>query len=110
MKHGVRSFELEPQYSTNEIAGKCLKCLGEQELNFCLRELLRRDHEDEELERRYELLVGFLTSPDFEPLRRESERLLSEGKRVAVRVENDEVTGKPRYRLIIKPKQYNEEE
>jgi len=110
MKHTVNSFELEPQYSSNEIAGKCLKCLGEEELNFCLRELLRGDHEDEELKRRYELLVGFLTSPDFEPLRRESERLLSDGKRVAVRVENDEVTGRTRYRLIIKPNKQNREE
>ena len=96
------AFELEPQYSTNEISGKCLKCLGEAELNFCLRELLRDESEDEEIKRRYELIVGFLTSPDFEPLRRESGRLLSDGKRVAVRLESDAATGRSRYTLVIK--------
>jgi hypothetical protein len=103
-------IELEPRYSTNEIAGKCLKCLGEAELNFCLRELLRGECEDEAMKRRYELLVGFLTSPDFDPLRRESERLLSEGKRVAVRVEPDPATGHDRYTLVIKSEETCEED
>ena len=98
----TEGFELEPQYGTNEIAGKCLRCLGEEELNLCLRELLRGEYEDEALKRRYELLVGFLRSPDFERLRRESEWLLSEGKRVAVRVERDTATGRTRYRLVVK--------
>ena len=98
----MKAFDLEPQYSTTEIAGKCLKCLGEQELNFCLMELLREDHEDEALKERYELIVGFLKSPEFEPLRRESERLLSEGRRVALRVNHDQSTGKTHYELIEK--------
>ena len=110
MKNENDGFELEPQYGTNEIAGKCLKCLGEQELNLCLRELLRGEYDDEVLKRRYELLVGFLTSPDFEPLRQQSERLLSEGKRVAVRVENDASTGRSRYRLIVKSGKPGKEE
>jgi hypothetical protein len=109
MENAENGFELEPQYATNEIAGKCLKCLGEAELNLCLRELLRGDHEDEALIRRYELLVGFLKSPDFERLRRESERLLSEGNRVAVRVERDAATGRTRYTLLIKEANCKEE-
>lgn len=96
----MNGFELEPRYSTNEIAGKCLKCLGEQELNFCLMELLRDDHEDEEMKQRYELLIGFLQSPNFEPLRQESERLLSEGKRVKLRATTDTTSGKTSYELI----------
>ena len=110
MESADSGFELEPQYSTDEIAGKCLKCLGEEEMNLCLRELLRGDHEDEAVIRRYKLLVGFLTSPDFERLRRESERLLSEGKRVAVRVEPEGATGRTRYRLIIKSGRTSKEE
>ena len=30
------NFELEPIYTSNEIRGKCLKCLAEMELNNCL--------------------------------------------------------------------------
>lgn len=96
----MEAFELEPKYSTNEIAGKCLKCLGEQELNFCLMELLREDQDEEELKERYELLMSFLRSPDFEPLRQESERLLSEGKRVKLRAMTDNTSGETEYTLI----------
>ncbi len=78
-------------------------------MNLCLRELLRGDYEDPAVIQRYKLLVGFLRSPDFERLRRESERLLSEGKRVAVRVEPDTATGETRYRLIIKQKKTGKE-
>jgi hypothetical protein len=101
----MKSYELEPRYSTNEIAGKCLKCLGEHELNFCLMELLRGeagDELDDELKERYETIVGFLKSPEFESLRSESERLLSEGRQVALRVERDNETGQTNYRLIVK--------
>ena len=98
----MKAFELEPRYSTTEIAGKCLKCLGEQELNFCLMELLREDHEDDALKERYELIVGFLKSPEFEPLRQQSENMLSEGRRVALRVSHDTVSGKTYYELVEK--------
>ena len=98
----MKAFELEPKYSTAEIAGKCLKCLGEQELNFCLMELLRGDHEEEVLKERYELIVGFLKSPEFETLRQRSENMLSEGRRVALRVSHDPVTGETFYELVEK--------
>jgi uncharacterized protein YceH (UPF0502 family) len=110
METTIDGFELEPRYGTNEIAGKCLKCLGEEKLNFCLRELLRGEYEDEALKARYELLMGFLVSPDFEELRQESERLLSEGKRVAVRVTKDPASGENRYTLIIKSEGIDEED
>lgn len=103
----MKSYELEPKYSTNEIAGKCLKCLGEHELNFCLMELLRADGElelDEEIKERYETIVGFLKSPEFESLRRESEILLSEGHQVALRMERNNLTGETHYKLILKDK------
>lgn len=103
----MKSYELEPKYSTNEIAGKCLKCLGEHELNFCLMELLRGEDDtelDEELKERYETIVGFLQSKEFEPLRRESERLLSEGHQVALQVGRDIETGQTQYKLIMKDK------
>ena len=44
----METYELEPRYSTNEIPGKCIKCLGEQELNNCLIQLLRDQGIDEE--------------------------------------------------------------
>ena len=96
----MESFDLEPRYSTNEISGKCLKCLSEQELNNCLMQLLREEGMNEDVQRKYEALVAFLQSPESKQLRVESERYLSEGKQVSVRISNNE--GKPKYELIIK--------
>ena len=93
------SLDLEPGYSTSQIPGKCIKCLAEQELNNCLRELLRGDGEDKELQQRFEMLESFLISPDSQKLRDESERLLSEGKHVTLKIEFDREIGKPKYRL-----------
>ena len=92
-------FELEPTYSTNEVPGKCIKCLGEQELNNCIRQLLREEGDIEEVQRKYEALVTFLQSPESTQLRVESERYLAEGKSVSViiRSKND----KPEYELKI---------
>ena len=96
----TESFDLEPRYSTNEISGKCLKCLSEQELNSCLLLLLREDGIDKKIQRKYEALVKFLQSPESERLRKESEKYLAEGKQVSVRISSDK--GKPKYELIIK--------
>jgi len=96
----VESFNLEPRYSTNEISGKCLKCLTEQELNSCLMQLLREEGMNEDVQRKYEALVAFLQSPESERLRKESERYLAEGKQVSVRISINE--GQPKYELIIK--------
>ena len=96
----MEPIDLEPRYSTNEIPGKCIKCLGEQELNKCLMQLLSDEGANEEIQRKYEALVTFLQSPESQKLRAESERYLSEGKEVTVRIHF--VNGKAKYGLKIK--------
>jgi len=93
------SFDLNPGYSTSQIPGKCVKCLAEQELNNCLLELLKGKGEDEEIQRRFEMLLAFLKSPESQKLRDESEKYLAEGKKVSVKI-NFEM-GKPEYELKI---------
>ena len=96
----MEPFDLEPRYSTNEISGKCLKCLSEHELNSCLMQLLREEGLNEEVRAKYEALVDFLQSPESQRLREDSERYLSEGKEVSVRISMNQ--GEPEYELIIK--------
>lgn len=96
----MKSYELEPRYGTNQIPGKCLKCLGEHEMNNCLLELLRSEEDDEEVIQRFEALVTFLQSPESKNLRDESEKLLSEGKKVTLKINVDRNTNKPSYELI----------
>jgi hypothetical protein len=79
-------IDLKPTYSTSNVPGKCIRCLAEQELNSCLMKLLGSECDDQELQRKYELLVSFLQSPDSEKLRVESENYLAEGKKVTVKV------------------------
>jgi hypothetical protein len=97
----MESYELEPRYSTNEIPGRCLKCLGEHELHNCLRDLLKNDPYDEEDVKKFEVLLTFLKSPEMEKLRAESERLLSEGKQVTLRINSDFDNGNMSYELIV---------
>ena len=75
----MKSFDLEPRYSNNEIPGKCIKCLTEQELYNCLRGLLRGENENKEMQQRYEMLLAFLKSPESQKLRDESENILPKG-------------------------------
>ena len=82
----MEPINLNPRYSTREIPGKCIKCLAEQELNNCLMELLRGEGENKQMEQRFETLVSFLKSPESKKLRDETEKYLSEGKDVRVRV------------------------
>jgi hypothetical protein len=98
-----KSIDLEPRYSTKDVPGKCIKCLAEQKLDTCLRELLRGEGEDPERYRSYEALLAFLQSPESEKLRQESEWYLSEGKQVTVRIRIEE--GKFRYELQIENKE-----
>lgn len=93
------SFNLEPRYSTSQIPGKCIKCLAEQELNNCLRELLRGEEDNQQLQQRFEMLVAFLKSPESQKLRDESEKYLAEGKKVTLRLSFAD--GKPKYELEI---------
>jgi len=67
-----KSIDLEPRYTTKDFPGKCIKCLAEQKLDTCLRELLRSEAEDPEQYRRYEALLAFLQSPQAEKLRDDS--------------------------------------
>jgi len=93
------TINLDPRYSTGDVPGKCIKCLAEQELNNCLLELLRGKGDDKELAQKFEMLVSFLKSPESRRLRDESERYLSEGKQVTVRVSFED--DKPKYELKI---------
>jgi hypothetical protein len=96
----MESYDLEPRYSTNEISGKCLKCLTEHELNSCLLLLLRDEEIGENVRKKYEALLDFLKSPESQTLREESEKCLSEGKQVSVRISI--VEGQPKYELIVR--------
>jgi hypothetical protein len=96
----MEPIDLSPRYSTSNVPGKCIKCLAEQKLDTCLRELLRSQEDDPEAFRRYEALLAFLQSPESEELRRESEQYLAEGKQVTVSIHFED--GKPKYELKIK--------
>ena len=96
----METIDLDPRYSTSDVPGRCVKCLAEQKLNNCLFELLRGEGDEKELVQRFETLVSFLNSPESQKLRAESERYLSEGKEVTVRIHF--VDGKPRYDLKVK--------
>jgi len=97
----MEPIKLNPRYSTNEIPGKCIKCLAEQELNNCLLELLRQGEVgNQAMEHRFEVLVAFLKSPESKKLRDESEKYLAEGKQVTVDIRFE--AGKPVYELKIK--------
>ena len=95
----IEPFELKPRYSTREIPGKCVKCLGEQELNQCLMQLLRDEKISEDVKHKYEALLTFLQSPESKHLRDESERYLAEGKKVSVIIGSR--NGAPEYELKI---------
>ena len=95
----MEPINLDPRHSTSDVPGKCLKCLAEQELNNCLFELLRGEGDEKELAHKYEMLVSFLKSPESLKLRNESEKHLSEGKQVTVRIMFE--NGKPKYELKV---------
>ncbi|GAI73569.1 unnamed protein product, partial [marine sediment metagenome] len=59
----MEPIDLEPRHSTTEIPGKCVKCLAEQQLGGCLRQLLGEEGESAELKERYVALLSFLKSP-----------------------------------------------
>ena len=93
------TISLNPEYTTGDVPGKCVKCLAEQELDSCLLALLRGEGTDGELARRFEMLVSFLKSPESRRLRDESERYIAEGKQVTVRVSLED--GRPKYELKV---------
>jgi len=98
-----KSIDLTPGYSTRDVPGKCIKCLAEQKLDTCLRELLMSGDENPEVYQSYEALLAFLQSPESKKLREESERCLAEGEQVTVRIRKE--AGKFRYELKIENKE-----
>jgi hypothetical protein len=90
-------IRLEIKYSTNDITGHCVQCQAEQELYTCLRNLLMEEQSDEELEKKYEMLVTFLQSSDLVKMRIESEKYLAEGKKVYLVIKS--IDGKTEYQL-----------
>ena len=95
----MEPIDLNPRYSAKDVPGKCIKCLAEQELNSCLRELLTEGKDNKEVQQKFEMLVSFLKSPDSKKLRDESEKLLAEGRQVTLRIQFED--DKPRYELTI---------
>ena len=95
----MEPIDLNPRYSTNDIPGKCIKCLAEQELSSCLRELMREETNNQELQQKYESLVSFVKSPDAKRIRDESERFLAEGRQVTLRICFED--GEPSYELKV---------
>jgi len=95
----VEQINLEPRFSTNEIPGRCIKCLAEHELNVWFKELLGAEVMDQGLKVKYETLVSFLRSPESKKLRDESERYLAEGKAVRLVIHSEE--GKVKYELKL---------
>ena len=97
----METINLEPHYSTNKSIGRCVKCAAEHEMNSCLMALLGNNNdEDEEVTvRKFEALVTFLKSHECSTLIEESERYLSEGKKVNVKLSI--VNGKTKYELEI---------
>ncbi len=95
----MEPINLEPRYSTPQLPGKCLKCLAEQQLDSCLRQLLVEQGENKELQKTYSAPLSFLKSPESQKLRDETEKYLAEGKKVRVKVNFE--TDKPEYELKI---------
>jgi len=90
---------LEPRYSTKDMPGKCIKGLAKQELGSCLRELLRGEIGNKELEAKYEALVSFLKSPVSKKLCNVCEMYLAEGKEVIAKLYF--WRGKTKYKIIL---------
>ena len=95
----MEPINLEPHYSTAKLPGKCLKCLAEQQLDGCLRQLLMERGEDKELQERYSALLSFLKSPRSKKLRDKTEEYLAEGQDVTVKIYSQ--SGKTKYKIQV---------
>ncbi|MDD5094370.1 MAG: hypothetical protein PHV74_08340 [Dehalococcoidia bacterium] len=101
-KIDLEPIELEPGYTTFEMPGRCAKCLVEEEYGICMRQMLKGDDE-RPLKERFEVVRAFLTSPDLAQVRDESEKYLSDGKRVKILVHLEE--GQPKYEIKVEEKE-----
>ena len=95
----MKPINLEPRYSTQEIPGKCIKCLAEQELGSCLMTLLRESEENKDLETRFDALVSFLRSPESKKLRDEAFQSSPSSHTQKVKISFDK--GRPKYEIKL---------
>jgi hypothetical protein len=96
----METIELVPRYSTSELPGRCIKCLAEEKLFACMREIFDDEKDTAKLQQKYQILYAFLQSPNLQKLCDETERSLSEGKEISVRIYLRD--GKPEYELKTK--------
>jgi hypothetical protein len=96
----MESIDITPNYTTNELPGRCIKCKAEEKLFSCMRELFEDDQDSAELKQKYRILKSFLESSELQRLCDETEKCLSEGKEASVRIYLQD--GKPMYELKIK--------
>ena len=85
--------ELLPSFS------HCVETVAREEFWSLTSRYMERKQEDEELERKLELLKVFLESTDFKQLRRESEKYLIQGKAVKFILYWED--NKPGYKMVI---------
>jgi hypothetical protein len=96
----MEKIELEPAYSTVNLPGKCVKCLAEQQYGDCLRQLLRDEGSEHEMEEKFEAVLSLLKSPELISLRDEAEKQLANGKRVKLIIERNK-DNEPEYRIEV---------
>lgn len=96
----MEPIELTPKYTSLDVSGKCLRCLAAKEANDCLYDFLDGDVEDEALLQRFKLLAAFYNSPDLQKLIDQSEKYLSAGKTVSVKLTDN--NGELSWELIVK--------
>lgn len=77
----------------------CIETTARQEFTRHKDEYIQRGVEDKALEERMDLLRAFLDTMDFRELRRESEKHLSEGRKVKFLLYPEE--GKLRYEMKV---------
>jgi hypothetical protein len=82
----------------------CIEGTARQEYKKSADEYMRKGQKDRKLEEKIELLRIFLETTDFRKLRAESEKHLTEGKKVTFIVASEK--GKPKYEMkieVVKP-------
>lgn len=77
----------------------CIEGTARQEFQKSADKYMQRGRKDRKLEEKIDLLGMFLESADFRKLRAESEKHLTEGKKVRFILTLDK--GKPKYEMVI---------
>ena len=86
-------IELRPTLS------QCIETVAKREYWRSVEEYLKAKTGDKDLEQRIELLKSFLETADFKALRSQSERYMTEGKRITFTVFIED--GKPCHRMSV---------